>query len=194
MRPVRVYKKSKKTTVQLTSLLDLLFVMIFVSLIQQKDIPTESKQKTEPKKAPEVVEEIKTPKPKTQVVEQIKEKPKIEKRKYSISAIFHFHPTAANPKLPSGTYMMQGSFDEKTRELHLGGVSWIKRPQGYDMVPLSGKIENSETLFKGRIDFPGCKIFNLKRTEVLDNSPISGKWKGVYDCSQGLTGLTLTIQ
>ena len=41
------YKRPKKSVVSLTSLLDLLFVMIFVSLIQQKAVvPTNTKAKT----------------------------------------------------------------------------------------------------------------------------------------------------
>lgn len=182
----RVYKKRKKTTVELTSLLDLLFVMIFVSLIQQKT-PTPVTEKPVPKKS--------TPAPKVVTKKPIPKKPApVTPKKYSVSATFHFHPTPGNPNLPSGSYAMQGSFDEKTRALRLGGVSWIKRPKGYDMVPLSGEIEKTETLFKGRVDFPGCKMFNLRRTGLASNSPISGKWEGVYDCSQGPTGLTLTIQ
>ena len=39
----KTYKSPKKAVVSLTSLLDLLFVMIFVSLIQQKTIQTKAK-------------------------------------------------------------------------------------------------------------------------------------------------------
>lgn len=181
MRPVRAYKKTKKTTVQLTSLLDLLFVMIFVSLIQQKEIsPVKSAPKST-KKAPIV-------KPKKKKVT----KPVL--KTYVVSASFKFYGTPGNPNIPGGEYMMQGSFDEKTRELKLGGVSWLNRPTGYDMVPLTGKIETTHTLFKGKIDFPGCKLFTLTRKETFANSSISGVWEGIYDCSQGPTGLTLTIQ
>lgn len=180
MRSARVYKKPRRTVVELTSLLDLLFVMIFVSLIQQK-APENVTEKTPSKPSPQV-----------KVLPVQKPTPKVVK-KYRVSATFSFHPTPGNPHLPKGSYQMQGSFDEKTRALKLGGVSWLNRPKGYDMVPLSGTIEETQTLFKGRIDFPGCKLFTLKRAEILLGSPISGKWEGVYDCSQGPTGLTLTI-
>ena len=184
MSTTRVYRKSKKTTVQLTSLLDLLFVMIFVSLIQQKTTASPKEAKAPVKKTPvaePVVSVTKTPTP-----EALKT--------YSVRATFNFYGTPGNPNLPSGSYHMQGSFDEKTRSLNLGGISWIQRPTGYDMVPLSGIIEQTHTLFKGRIDSPGCNMFNLRRTKTLSSSPISGEWEGVYDCSQGPTGLKLTIQ
>ena len=189
----RVYKKRKKATVELTSLLDLLFVMIFVSLIQQKDI------KIEPKK---------TPKPKPKIVKPVAKAPSKAVKKpapqvlkqYSITAKFHFYATPNNPTVPTGTYEMRGSFDEKTRSLKLAGVSWIDYPKGIpsnvsiDMVPLSGKIDETNSLFKGRVESPNCKEFTLGRKETIGNSPISGKWVGVYDCYQGSTGLTLTIQ
>lgn len=187
MRPVRVYKKSKKTTVQLTSLLDLLFVMIFVSLIQQKEIVPSKKPIPEKKPKPVAAKPVVKPKPK-------KPTPRPVLKTYPVSAVFKFYGTPGNPNIPGGEYMMQGSFDEKTRDLKLGGVNWLNRPPGYDMVPLTGKIEKTHTLFKGKVDFPGCKLFTLTRKETFSHSPISGVWEGIYDCSQGPTGLTLTIQ
>ena len=38
MQTIKPYKRPRRTAVELTSLLDLLFVMIFVSLMQQKNI------------------------------------------------------------------------------------------------------------------------------------------------------------
>jgi hypothetical protein len=184
------YRRNKKTVVSLTSLLDLLFVMIFVSLIQQKtvNIPTPSIKKegktTFIKAVPKVIPKKTTKKKVT---------PKVLKS-YTVEAIFSFHATNSNPKIPAGTYKMKGAFDEKTRKLELGGISWINRPKNYDMVPLSGKIEKGDSLFIGRVEFPGCKMFTLKRTQKLNQSPISGTWEGIYDCSQGATGLTLKIQ
>lgn len=187
MAQARTYKKMKKTTVQLTSLLDLLFVMIFVSLIQNKTLDVKVQTKT------------KEPKPQTSPVVKTKVKKKKivpEPQKlitYGVRAEFKFYPTPGNPNLPKGSYVMQGTFNEKNRKLNLGGVSWLNRPAGYDMVPLAGEIEKTHTLFKGKVDFPGCKEFTLRRVKTTANSPISGVWEGVYDCSQGPTGLTLTI-
>ena len=175
MRAARVYKKSKKTTVQLTSLLDLLFVMIFVSLIQQKNI------------TPVRPEEVPLEKTEAKVTAK-----KITT--YPVSAVFSFYSTPGNPSLPSGSYEMRGVFDEESRSLKLAGVSWIQRGPNYGMVPLTGSIESTNTLFTGKIDFDGCKLFTLKRIETINNQPISGKWQGVYDCQQGPTGLTLTIK
>lgn len=182
----RPYRRPRKQAVSLTSLLDLLFVMIFVSLLQQKTAPT----KAEPKKVvskPKVVEAKKdTPKPK-------KPAPPV-KVVHSIRATFNFYGTNSNPSIPNGSFLMSGQYNSKDGRLELGGMAWITRPKNYDMVPLSGTIDPKTGVFKGRVEFIGCKEFTLKRKIQEKGSPISGEWVGSYDCSQGETGLTLTIQ
>ena len=169
----RSYKRPKRQAVSLTSLLDLLFVMIFVSLIQQKAAaPT----KEEPVPAAKVTEQ------------------KAPKQKFQIKATFNFYGTSSNPSLPSGKYIMVGSYKLTDGSLSLGGLAWIERPAKYDMVPLSGKIDPKTGSFRGRVEAIGCKEFTLERKLKRDKTPISGEWVGTYSCSQGKTGLTLTIE
>ncbi len=178
----RPYKRPKRQAVSLTSLLDLLFVMIFVSLIQEKAAPVPKKE---------------TPKPVKKVAAKVKvEAPKVVKKKnlYSIQATFNFYGTGKNSSLPSGKYIMAGSYKTKDGTLALGGMAWIQRPPRYDMVPLSGRIDADSGLFKGRIEAVGCKEFTLSRKLKRSTNPISGEWVGTYSCSQGTTGLTLTIE
>lgn len=164
-----MYRRPRKTQVQLTSLLDLLFVMIFVSLIQQKEIPKNIIKK--------------------KVAKPVVSKPTVAKD-YSISAVFNFSGSGLK-----GSFLMKGVFSEKKDSLQLGGVSWIKRPSPqYDMVPLSGKINPKLGIFRGRIEFPGCKDFTLKRDKNSGKgSPVAGVWKGSYRCLQGQTNLRLEI-
>jgi hypothetical protein len=167
-------RQRRRPTVELTALLDLLFVMIFLSLLQTKTpAPVEAKPVETETKAP--------------VAEPAQPTPKI----VSVSAIFNFYPTQSNPSLPSGSYHMNGSFDEATGQLQLGGSGWIKRPQNYDMVPLKGNIDKATNTFRGRIEFQGCLEFVLRK-ETADQS-FRGSWSGTYNCTQGETGLTLTI-
>jgi hypothetical protein len=177
----RSFRISKKSTVQLTSLLDLLFVMVFLSLVQQKEVI--------PSKKP--IKKSKTIAVKKKVKKEVK---KPIKTFYSVKATFHFYGTNTNPNIPSGKYLMQGSYDKKTGKLQLGGVAWLNRPANYDMVPLSGVINGQEDSFTGRIEFIGCKKFTLTRKIKKSGNPISGEWVGKYNCSQGDTGLTLSIE
>jgi hypothetical protein len=174
-------KRSRRATVELTSLLDLLFMMVFISLLQTKHPVNEAK--AEPKK-----EESK-PRPKT-AGRSTPAKPVV----LALNAVFHFYATPSNPSLPSGKFAMNGAYDTKTGALKLGGVSWINRPVGYDMIPLNGVIDPTTGQFRGRIEFAGCQQFTLVRTVKDPQSPIAGTWEGRYVCSQGETGLTLTIQ
>lgn len=165
MRQVAYYKKNKKRSIELTSLLDLLFVMIFVSLLQQKEIVPAKTETKEP-----------------------------EKIVYDISATFNFYPTEHNRGAAKGSFIMSGKFDRKKRTLSLGGVGWIDRPKDYEMVPLSGTLDESLNVFTGRIEAIDCKSFTLKREAKRETTPISGEWRGTYDCAQGMTGLTLSIE
>lgn len=185
----QVYRRPRKATVQLTSLLDLLFVMIFVNLLQQKPLPEPKPVET---KAPPIA--VATPKPIATVQPQATPKPKPTPAVISVNATFNFYASTQNPSLPEGSYLMQGRYDERDGKLQLGGLSWIKRPPYYDMVPLSGVIDAAKETFQGRIEFQGCKVFTLKRISKLSGSSIAGQWKGQYDCTQGITGLTLTIE
>lgn len=174
MQLQRTYRRPKKSTVQLTSLLDLLFVMIFVSLLQQKPV-TEA------------------PKVKTPIKKKIVETKKPVLRKIPVEAQFYFYGVESSPNIPKGKYLMQGSYDQKTGKLRLGGVGWLERPKNYEMIPLSGVIGPSKQSFRGRIEFQTCKEFTLQRLSNEGSTKISGKWKGSYVCAQGATGLTLTI-
>jgi hypothetical protein len=89
---------------------------------------------------------------------------------------------------------MEGLYNEKTGRLNLASVKWINKPPGdIGMVPLSGSVTEDKMGFTGRVEFTGCKTFDLKRIKVESGSPIAGVWKGSYICSQGSTGLTLTL-
>lgn len=169
----RSYRRPKRQAVSLTSLLDLLFVMIFVSLIQQKTV-------VQPVDKPVVAKKTAPTKP--------------VQTQFDIKATFNFYGTKANPNLPSGKYIMTGRFNKKDGSLNLGGLAWIERPARYDMVPLSGKIDPKTGIFRGRVEAIGCKEFTLERKLKRSRTPISGEWVGSYSCSQGKTGLTLTVE
>lgn len=175
--------KRQRKTVELTSLLDLLFVMIFLSLLQTKNPPAKAEPEVAQKPKEETPAEVKPVevKPKTATI-------------LPVTAIFHFYGVNNNPDQPVGTYAMNGTFDKKSGELALGGVSWISRPEGYDMVPLKGRINGAANSFTGKIDFQDCEEFTLKRKSKIAGSDIAGEWAGSYVCFQGETGLTLTIQ
>lgn len=174
-------RRRQKRVVELTALLDLLFMMVFISLAQSKQVPPKVEVTEKPKEE------------KVEVVQEKKSVPEPQGR-VAVAATFHFYGTSTNPGIPQGKYRMEGTFNYDTGSLHLGGSSWIDKPENYDMVPLSGIINHERSLFKGAIEFPNCNQFTLRKVSSTGATPVSGEWKGEYNCSQGDTGLTLTIE
>src|SRR5690606_5740163 len=97
--------RRQKKVVELTALLDLLFMMVFISLAQSKQVP--------PK--------VETAEVKIEKTSEVK--PSEPQGRVAISAIFHFHAAAANPGIPEGKYRMEGTFNYDTGTLSLGGSS-----------------------------------------------------------------------
>lgn len=116
-----------------------------------------------------------------------------EPAELDVTAEFSFYGARNNPGVPSGKFAMKGHFTTASGKLNLEGSQWIQQPPGFDMVPLSGRIDANREVFRGRIRFAGCKEFELKRVRAEATTPIAGVWEGIYTCGQGQTGLTLTI-
>lgn len=180
-------RKIKKPAIQLTSLLDLLFVMVFISLLQSKDLKVVSPA---PKISPPPVAQPQEVQPKAEI--------KVPPKKLSpiisyVEGTFHFYGVGNNQSIPEGKFRMQGRYNRESGELELGGSSWIQRPPNYEMVPLKGVINADQSSFTGRIEFEDCQTFILTRLTRVEGSPLAGQWKGTYVCYQGETGLTLTL-
>jgi len=79
-----------------------------------------------------------------------------------INGTFNFFPLQRNNKAKSGSYSLTGRVFEDGRFI-LKPKSWIKRPQGYTMVGMSGVINSSFDTVKGTITHTSCFKFELKR-------------------------------
>ena len=84
-----------------------------------------------------------------------------------ITATFRFGPLPENPEVPRGVYAMEGSYEGKTRRLSLKGVQWIDASSGYTMVDLEGFMDAAGLRLSGKVPFPGCTRFELKRDAPL---------------------------
>lgn len=81
---------------------------------------------------------------------------------YSIKAIFEFYPLQQNSKAKSGSYSLTGQYSEDGSFV-LQPKDWINRPEGYGMVGLSGKINDSFTELNGLIAHESCSNFQLRK-------------------------------
>jgi hypothetical protein len=112
-----------------------------------------------------------------------------------LTGFFDFYPVTHNPGVPSGSFIVSGSYNAKRVSLSPG--KWLVAPAGYVTVGLSGVTPGFKGVntFRGSVSGPGCTTFLLHRLAVAPDEPAAaGKWKGTYVCSQGLTGLILTIK
>jgi hypothetical protein len=87
-----------------------------------------------------------------------------------LQALFYFHALPANPDVPDGCFLMQGSFDVATQVLSLTPTTWLLRPGGYVWVSLAGRL-GPDGVLAGDITGPGCSEFSLTRSDTSAPMP-----------------------
>lgn len=90
-----------------------------------------------------------------------------------LEATFAFYEIDKNPGVPSGRFLMRGHYDPEDGHLHLAQDRWLKRPDRYVMVNLSGQWDAEADRISGRISGPGCGGFELRRA---DGPPTKESW------------------
>ncbi|MCW5620460.1 MAG: OmpA family protein [Burkholderiales bacterium] len=82
----------------------------------------------------------------------------------STRALFHFYADPRNPRVPTGCFTMDGSYDPASGRLLLKGGKWLQRPSGYRVVSFDGSVDAEGRRFEGRVKGPqGCTTFDLVR-------------------------------
>ena len=77
-----------------------------------------------------------------------------------LAAVFSFGPTPGNPGVPRGAFRMTGRV-AADGSLRLHPAGWIRQPEGYEPVSLSGWVAGE--VMHGRIEHPTCDDFMLTR-------------------------------
>ena len=80
----------------------------------------------------------------------------------NLSAIYNFYPTQQNPMIKSGSFSLTGQFSEDG-SFNLQPKAWLKRPERYVMVGMSGKINDDFTKLEGSISYSMCSSFELHK-------------------------------
>lgn len=82
----------------------------------------------------------------------------------SAQALFHFYADPRNPKVPTGCFTMDGSYDPASGRLQLRGGDWLLRPGGYRVVSFDGEVDAEGRRFSGKVGgAAGCRLFDLGR-------------------------------
>jgi outer membrane protein OmpA-like peptidoglycan-associated protein len=87
----------------------------------------------------------------------------------SARALFHYYADPRNPRVPTGCFMMDGSYDPTSGRLRLDGRNWLLRPAGYQLVSFDGDVDAEGRRFEGKVTgarapLRGCTTFQLART------------------------------
>ena len=81
-------------------------------------------------------------------------------------AEFAFGPTADNPTVPRGMFLMEGRIDLEGGLVFLGPTFWVDQPRGYNMVGLIGTVGPGGHAIAGKVtDGTGCTTFEMERDE-----------------------------
>jgi hypothetical protein len=80
-----------------------------------------------------------------------------------ISAVFNFSASRNNRSVPSGSFKMEGSFDNKTNKITLRATDWFKQPPGYVTVDLVGNMSPGNARISGEILNSACSTFTVER-------------------------------
>lgn len=81
----------------------------------------------------------------------------------SAKAMFHFYADPRNPRVPTGCFTMDGSYDPGSGRVLLRGRDWLMRPGGYRVVSFDGLVDAEGRQFEGKVTLAGCKTFELSR-------------------------------
>jgi hypothetical protein len=93
----------------------------------------------------------------------------LDARTTQVRATFAFdHAGTAEYPHADGEYLMSGRFDETSGHMTFRPGRWIRQPENYVTVGMSGDVSLDGRRFTGRILGPGCKSFGL---HAVDGAP-----------------------
>ncbi len=79
-----------------------------------------------------------------------------------LDAVFTFSPSAENPDVPSGSFLMKGSIIDGV--LTLTGTTWLEQPPGYVLIDLRASVPDaSADSISGEVTTSGCSTFEISR-------------------------------
>lgn len=79
-----------------------------------------------------------------------------------VGAVFHFYAVPENPGVPTGSFTLVGVV-RGDGTIDLSPERWIEQPANYWMVGMTGFLDRSTGVMRGRITNPECDLFDLHR-------------------------------
>lgn len=98
---------------------------------------------------------------------------KIEKLKGDqFEGSFNFYPTAKNPYVPKGKYMVFGEFDADSNRILINPGKWVERPTNFYSTIMIGSFDPVNRTFSGYFQgITGCTSFEADANGQVDAVP-----------------------
>lgn len=90
--------------------------------------------------------------------------------KIAMRARYIFFAIAENPNLPTGCYELAGHVDAATGALTLEAGRWLRHPDGWLTVDLSGAVDFAALSMSGAVEGYNCTTFTLAKAATPTKS------------------------
>ncbi|MBP5379541.1 MAG: hypothetical protein J6Y64_08385 [Ruminococcus sp.] len=110
-----------------------------------------------------------------------------------IQALFSFHEDPANPGVPTGSYLMEGTVKkfEKNEAIvvEFTGSEWEKHPETYHIIDFTAYFD----IKKGTVTSDTYEV-DLKKSAGADLSFLVNEYKGTYTPDSGDNNISFTVE
>lgn len=109
-----------------------------------------------------------------------------------IQALFSFHEDPANPGVPTGSYLMEGTVVEEKKDtvtVQFRGTDWEKKPETYHILEFKGVFDLKEGTLKSD-DYE----IDLKKSAGADLTYLINNYDGIYSPDTGDNTIKLTVE
>lgn len=110
-----------------------------------------------------------------------------------IQALFSFHEDPANPGVPTGSYLMEGTVKESDKkdiiEVAFTGSEWEKHPETYHIIDFTAYFD----VKKGTVTGDSYE-FDLKKSSGADLTYLIGEFNGTYTPESGENTVKFTVE
>ncbi len=111
-----------------------------------------------------------------------------------IQALFSFHEDPANPGVPTGSYLMEGTVDEeKTTDdivaVDFKGSKWEKKPDSYHIIEFKGIFD----LKNGTLESDDYQM-KLKKSAGAELTYLIKNYEGTYTPDTGENKISFTVE
>lgn len=110
-----------------------------------------------------------------------------------IQALFSFHEDPANPGVPTGSYLMEGTVKKSDKkdiiEVAFTGSEWEKHPDTYHIIDFTAYFD----VKNGTVTGDSYEV-DLKKSAGADLSFLINEYKGTYTPDSGDSNISFTVE